>query len=205
MQATRQAILDYLRVHREGTVRELSREFGLTTTGIRQHLVILEGEGLVVYRDVKGRVGRPALAYRLTEEAEARYPKGYERLLVAILEAARETCSGELQARLVKAAAQRLAEPVPDAGHGTVGERAGAVATFLRSRGNVAAVEVSGSDVRVIQHTCPYSAAAKAAPVVCEMDVESLEQATGCEVHLEESVPMGADRCVFHLSKPALN
>lgn len=139
MQATRQAILDYLRVHREGTVRELSREFGLTTTGIRQHLVILEGEGLVVYRDVKGRVGRPALAYRLTEEAEARYPKGYERLLVAILEAARETCSGELQARLVKAAAQRLAEPVPDAGHGTVGERAGAVATFLRSRGNVAA------------------------------------------------------------------
>ncbi|MCA9856264.1 MAG: ArsR family transcriptional regulator, partial [Dehalococcoidia bacterium] len=47
MQSTRQAILDYLRMHREATVRDLSRELSLTTTGIRQHLSILEQDGLV--------------------------------------------------------------------------------------------------------------------------------------------------------------
>jgi len=38
MQTTRQQILDYLRLHREATVKDLSLLLGLTATGVRQHL-----------------------------------------------------------------------------------------------------------------------------------------------------------------------
>ena len=124
MQSTRQAILDYLRMHREATVRDLSRELSLTTTGIRQHLSILEQDGLVAYRDLKGRVGRPALAYRLTDAGEALYPKAYDRLAVALLEAAGEVCPDGLQEKLVVAAAGRLATPLPDASAGSLHARA---------------------------------------------------------------------------------
>ena len=47
MQATRQQILDYLRREGRVTVKELDRLLGLTSTGIRQHLTVLERDGLV--------------------------------------------------------------------------------------------------------------------------------------------------------------
>ncbi|HEY8490926.1 MAG TPA: winged helix-turn-helix transcriptional regulator, partial [Dehalococcoidia bacterium] len=61
MQATREAILRYLRREGRATVKELGRTLGLTSTGIRQHLTVLERDGLVESREERGRVGRPAL------------------------------------------------------------------------------------------------------------------------------------------------
>ncbi len=205
MQSTRQAILDYLRMHREATVRDLSRELALTTTGIRQHLAILEQDGLVAFRDLKGRVGRPALAYRLTDAGEALYPKAYGRLAVALLEAAAEVCPDGLQERLVVAAAGRLATPLPDASAGSLHARAETIAEHLRAEGNVVELEDSAREARIVQYTCPYLDAARVAPSVCEMDVCALKRATGCAVQLTESRPRGSDRCVFRLTLPAAN
>ena len=205
MQSTRQAILDYLRMHREATVRDLSRELSLTTTGIRQHLSILEQDGLVAYRDLKGRVGRPALAYRLTDAGEALYPKAYDRLAVALLEAAGEVCPDGLQEKLVVAAAGRLATPLPDASAGSLHSRAELVANFLRADGNVVEMEDSAREARLVQYTCPYLDAARVAPTVCEMDVQSLQRATGCDVELTESRLHGDDRCVFRVTLPSAN
>jgi predicted ArsR family transcriptional regulator len=46
MQSTRQQILDHLHLEHRGTVKELARRLCLTPTGVRQHLSILEREGL---------------------------------------------------------------------------------------------------------------------------------------------------------------
>jgi len=207
MQITRQAILDYLRVHREATVRDLSRVLSLTTTGVRQHMAVLEGDGLVTFRDLKGRVGRPAQVYRLTEDGEARYPKSYDRLALAILDAAREVCDVDLYPRLVGATATHLATPVQGASSGSVAERAAVVTEHLRAEGSVAEVvsdpdgSASGTDeATIVQHTCPYLNAAILAPMVCAIDVASIEQATDCRVALLESRIEGSERCVFHLS-----
>jgi len=205
MQSTRQAILDYLRMHREGRVRDLSRELMLTTTGIRQHLAVLEEAGLVAFRDVKGRVGRPALVYRLTEEAEALYPKSYDRLAIAMLQSAREVCEGDLQERLIAAVGRRLASSFPDASTGSLASRAATAANHLRAEGNVVAVEESPGAVRIVQHTCPYQDAASVAPSVCAMDTERLTRATGCAVELTESRPLSGARCVFELTLPSTN
>lgn len=205
MQSTRQAILDYLRMHREANVRDLSRELLLTTTGIRQHLAVLEEAGLVTFREEKGRVGRPALVYRLTEDAEALYPKAYDRLVIAMLRSAREVCEGDLQERLIAAVGRRLAASFPDASTGLLAIRAAAAADHLRAEGNIVSVEESPSAVRIVQHTCPYQDAASAAASVCAMDKERLSSATGCEVELVESRPEGAERCVFELTLSAAN
>ncbi len=199
MQPTRQTILDHLRVHREATVRELSRALALTTTGVRQHMALLEREGLITFRDVKGRVGRPAQLYRLTEEGEALYPKSYDRLALAVLDAAREVCEGDLYPRLLTATAARLALPLTPASAGSMADRAAAVVEHRRAEGNVA--EAVGATI--VQHTCPYPAAASLSLVVCAMDVEAIAQATGCEVELTECLRDGAGRCVFNLALSA--
>jgi len=198
MQSTRQAILDYLRVHREATVRDLSRVLELTTTGVRQHMDVLERGGLVTFRDVKGRVGRPAQMYRLTDDGEALYPKSYECLAIAVLDAAREVGEGDMYPRLMEATAARLAVPLMPASSGTAADRAVAIAERRRADGNV--VEAIGPTI--VQHTCPYLAAALLTPVVCAMDVEAIGHATGCQVELTEGLRDGSDRCVFELALP---
>ena len=61
MQTTRQRILEHLQRHGQGTVKDLGQTLGLTSTGIRQHLTVLERDGLVLAREERGRVGRPTL------------------------------------------------------------------------------------------------------------------------------------------------
>ncbi len=78
MQVTRQDILDHLRRHGSGSVKELGQLLGLTSTGIRQHLTILERDGLIEAREERGRVGRPALVYTLTPQGDSLYPKKYD-------------------------------------------------------------------------------------------------------------------------------
>ena len=51
MQSTRQQILEYLQRHGRGTVKELGELLDLTSTGIRQHLTVLERDGLVEVHD----------------------------------------------------------------------------------------------------------------------------------------------------------
>ncbi|MSQ42459.1 MAG: ArsR family transcriptional regulator [Dehalococcoidia bacterium] len=62
MQTTRQQILDFVREHGEGSVRDLGAHLHLTPTGVRQHLAILQREGLLDSHELRGHVGRPALA-----------------------------------------------------------------------------------------------------------------------------------------------
>lgn len=232
MQATRQAILDYLRANREGTVRDLSETFHFTPTGIRQHLAVLARDGLVVSRDLKGRVGRPALVYRLSEDGEALYPKGYNRLAVALLEAATDVCDDDAsRACLLTALTTRLGATLPDATTGTLLDRATAIADHYRAEGNIVTVEEPPSplhpeatptadapsdesrpaddrpadhptEVLLVQHTCPYLQAAEASPLVCEVDIAALERATACAVTLVTSRPHGDDHCTFRLALP---
>ena len=56
MQATRQQILDYIRRQGRATVKDLDGYLSLTSTGVRQHLTVLEREGLVAAQEKRGRV-----------------------------------------------------------------------------------------------------------------------------------------------------
>src|SRR5688500_12108027 len=89
MQATRQEILDYIRRHGEATVRSLAPVLNLTSTGIRQHLAVLERDGLVFVRETRGRIGRPALVYSLTPAGDALFPNRYDDLSNLLLDEVR--------------------------------------------------------------------------------------------------------------------
>src|SRR3990172_11624065 len=95
MQATRRQILEYLQRHGSGTVKELGELLGLTSTGIRQHLTVLERDALVTAHEERGRVGRPTLVYSLTAEADSLFPKTYDLLASVLLEEIRATDGNE--------------------------------------------------------------------------------------------------------------
>src|SRR3972149_6086411 len=111
MQSTRQHILEYLQRQGRATVKELGSLLGLTSTGIRQHLTVLERDGLVDAREERGRVGRPTLAYSLTEKADALFPKTYDALAAVLLEEIRCSQGNERLHDLLHKVAERMAAP----------------------------------------------------------------------------------------------
>ena len=70
-------VLLTLKKRGEARAEEIAEALGITPSGVRQHLSVLRAEGLVAYRKIRAGPGRPKFAYRLTERAEALFPKAY--------------------------------------------------------------------------------------------------------------------------------
>ena len=103
-------MLEHLRLTRGATVRELCSVLGLTATGVRQHLTILEHEGLVDSEEVRGRVGRPAHRFALTRRGDAMFPQGYDDLGNALIEEIRARYGPEGLQSIVGGVAARLTD-----------------------------------------------------------------------------------------------
>ncbi len=200
MQATRQRILDYLRRHAEATVRVLGEHVGLTSTAIRQHLTVLERDGLVEAREERGHVGRPALVYRLTPGGDALYPKKYDDLANALIEEARQLLGPDALQRLMKNVAARFSAPyLPRLEGKPTGERLELVAQIVEERGNVAEAAWSGDDFLIKMHTCPFWSVATKNSAVCALDVEFVRQIAGADARLSTSLLRGDGCCTFRI------
>jgi predicted ArsR family transcriptional regulator len=206
MQATRKQILDYLRRHRQATVRELSATLGLTATGIRQHLTVLERDGLVEAHEERGHVGRPALVYCLTEQGDGIYPKKYDQLANLLLEEVREMAGAQGLQTVLRRVAARLAEPYIDRVEGkTLPERVSETREIIRDRGCLADFENEGGDWLIMQHTCPFPNVASRNSSVCALDVEFVRQLVGADARLIKSLLRDDDSCTYRirLEQPA--
>ena len=201
MQATRQDILDYLRRHAEATVKALGEHLGLTSTGIRQHLTVLERDGLVEAREERGHVGRPALVYRLTQTGDAIYPKKYDELANALIEEARHLLGPDALQQLMKNVAARFsAQYLPRLEGQPAVERLEMVAQIIQERGNVVAQSVwSGDDLLIEKHTCEFWNVATKNSAVCALDVEFVRQLAGQDARLSTSLLRGDDCCTFRI------
>lgn len=207
MQDTRRRILDYLRRHGRGTVKELGEVFGLTSTGIRQHLTVLERDGLVEAREERGKVGRPALVYRLTSLGDALYPKLYDLLANTLLQEVRAMAGAQGQQNLYRRVAARFAEPylqrVEDR---PLEERVQETCAIINERGCLCECLPAGEgDWLIQQYACPFPNVAAANPGVCALEVEFVRRLTGgADVRLVSSLVRGDRTCTYRVRPAAL-
>ncbi|MCH8025187.1 MAG: helix-turn-helix domain-containing protein [Chloroflexi bacterium] len=200
MQATRQQILDYLRRHGRATVKDLDSHLSLTSTGVRQHLTVLEREGLVEAQEERGRVGRPALVYRLTEQGDAVYPKSYDELANVLLEEVRELAGGQALQTLLRRVATRFADPYRErVENRPIGERVQEASRIIGERGCLSECVQDGDDWLIRQYTCPFPKVAGKNSCVCSLDVEFIRQLVGADARLTTSLLRGDRACTFRI------
>jgi len=206
MQATRQEILDYLRRRGQATVRDLGAHLGLTPTGIRQHLTVLERDGMIEAREERGRVGRPALVYRLTSAGDGLFPKKYDALANTLIDEARALLGPEALQKLMKNVAARFAEPYMARLEGkSPNERTEEATKILQERGCMAERSWDGEDLLIAQHACPFPNVATRNSAVCALDVEFVRRLVGADARLTTSLLRGDDACTYRIrtAKPA--
>ena len=205
MQATRQQIVDFLRRQGRATVKELDAHLGLTSTGVRQHLTVLEREGLVEAQEERGHVGRPALVYRLTVKGDALYPKKYDQLANMLLEEVRELAGSQALQTLLHRVAGRFAEPYrARLGDKSLAERVDEAARIIRERGSEADCVQEGDGWLIRQSTCPFPQVAGQNSCVCALDVEFVRQLTGADARLTTSLLRGDQACTYRIREVAV-
>lgn len=201
MQATRQEILEYLRRHGEATVRELGDLLGLTSTGIRQHLTVLDRDGLVAVRETRGRVGRPALVYSLTPEGNTLFPSRYDDLSNLLIEEIRAIAGSQgLQSVLMRVAA-RSAEPYEARlKNKDLGGRVKEATAIINERGCIADCETGvHGEYYINQFTCPFPNVARCHSGVCALEVDFVRRLSGGDARLVRSLLRGDKSCTYRV------
>lgn len=186
--------------HGRATVKELGALLGLTSTGIRQHLTVLERDGLVEAREERGRVGRPTLVYSLTPQADALFPKRYDDLAGLILEEVRAEEGNERLHHLLGRVAQRLAEPYSDRVQGKdLSERVRETARIMEEQGCLVDLSENDGAFFIDEYTCPFPKIAENDRAVCALHVEFVRNLSGGDTRLTRSLLRGERSCTYRI------
>jgi predicted ArsR family transcriptional regulator len=200
MQTTRQEILQHLQRNGRATVKELGQLLGLTSTGIRQHLTVLERDGLVLAHEERGGVGRPTLVYALTDKAEALFPRSYDELANNLLEEIRASEGRERMYQILHRVAERMADAYWERVQGKdTAERVKETAAIMQEQGCLVDWTENDGEFLLNEYTCPFPKVAKQDSSVCALHVDFVRRLTGADTRLAQSLLRGQRACTYRI------
>jgi predicted ArsR family transcriptional regulator len=199
-QTTRGRIVEELRRRKTASAIDLAGHFGLSPNAIRQQLVVLERDGLVVEKSVRRGRTKPTYEFSLTGEAEKLFPQRYDKMLGAVLREVKEQFGDDgvgkvfdgIAKRAVAKSKQRITAP------DTQG-RVAQLTEVLRENGVVADYSLIDGGVALHEHNCPYSEVVKEHPEVCSVIHHVLDEAVGGKHVQTDSIATGGKECRFEV------
>ena len=202
MSETRMRILQLLKMRAGMTIGQLKEALHISQMGIRQHLTILEAEGLVKhYREKQGR-GRPPHIYQLTDAANSLFPTTYANFAVGLMhEVAKfngpgfinKVFRGRMKSQL-QTYQQRLQGKA-------LSERVKELAHIRDEEGYMARFDEDENDYVLTEHNCPIALIAQEYPNVCEIETALFRQSLGAKVVRVEHLMQGSHKCCYRISK----
>jgi predicted ArsR family transcriptional regulator len=203
-QSTRGKIVAELRRRGFASAADLAREFGLSPNAVRQQLVVLERDGLVVEKPVRRGPTKPTLEFSLTGEADKLFPQAHDKMLDAVLREVRDQFGGPaverifdgLSRKAVERARQRITAQEPE-------QRVAQLTQMLRDSGVVAEYSLIDGGFALHEHNCPYSGVAKEHPEMCQVIHHVIDETIGGEHTQTESLATGGKECRFEMKPTA--
>lgn len=193
-----------LKQHGTATISQLAEDLGLTGEAVRQQLLQLQREGWVEPANrgsAPARTGRPAMSYRLTEAGDHLFPKHYDSLAVAVIDAVAEELGTEAALRVLERVSNdRVAVVAPSVEGLGLNERVQALRSWYLDDDPFMDVAGDGEDLLLIERNCPFLNTAMRRPALCSVSVNALTRLLGRRVHRQEKFQNGDGRCVFRVS-----
>ena len=203
MSETRMRILQLLKMRANMTVGQLTAALHISQMGVRQHLAILEAEGLVEhYQEKQGR-GRPPHVYQLTDQANSLFPTTYANFAVGLMhEVAKFNGPGFIN-KVFRGRMKAQLEAYQLRFEGkTLCERVKELARIRDEEGYMARFDENSDDYVLIEHNCPIAVIAREYPHVCEIELALFRHSLGVKVVREEHLMQGSHRCCYRIPKP---
>lgn len=200
---SRKAITLALKKKGNMTVDELSREVRITPMGVRQHLFVLERNGIVDYIVRKQGVGRPGFLYRLTERAENLFPNDYANLSLDLLRDIEENEGRAKIEELLRRTKDRvLSEKIKSfSGMTKLSERVSHLVDMLKEDKEIVELEEDDKQFRLKKFTCPIPRVAVKYREACASHLELYQGLLGRNVELQQTIAEGAQSCDYLIPK----
>ena len=196
---TRKKIIMLLKKSEHLTVAEMSKEMGITTMAVRQHLMSLEKRGFISYISQKAGIGRPVFLYSLTEKAIDHFPKGYGDLARDLLETIARLDGSDKIARLFGERNNKLLksmQPSIDMSAPLEG-RVRSLADLLNDRGCMADVSVQGDSIEIRLYNCLLRSVVSQYKEPCEHEQALFSQLLDAEVSCTQCQRDGGPSCRY--------
>jgi predicted ArsR family transcriptional regulator len=186
------------------TIAKLAEELQLTGEAVRQQLLQLQREGWIEAKITRGldrlRTGRPATSYNLSEAGDHLFPKHYDALNVALIDAMTEELGPEATLRVLRhVAEEKIAANEPAVRDLPLGERVRVLRDWYLDSDPYMETEEAEGGYRLIERNCPFFNTAMRRPALCSVSVNALTRLLGVRVRREEKFQNGNGRCVFRV------
>ncbi|MFQ6013809.1 MAG: helix-turn-helix transcriptional regulator [Anaerolineae bacterium] len=200
MQESRQQILETIKVQGQATIDQLAKALQLKPITIRHHVALLEGEGFITSRKVRGKVGRPYLVFSMTEKGNELFPKSYHLLASRLLAKVKELEGEEKVRSILQDIGKELADTLgPEIRGNDPKERVSQVIEHLAKEGYLIQPEEGKIGYILRVYNCPYRYVAHQHPEICELDQILLQELLGKSLKRRASVSEGDPSCVYAL------
>jgi predicted ArsR family transcriptional regulator len=186
------------------TIAKLAEELQLTGEAVRQQLLQLQREGWIEAKITRGldrlRTGRPATSYNLSEAGDHLFPKHYDALNVALIDAMTEELGPDATLRVLRhVAEEKVAANEPAVRDLPLGERVRVLRDWYLDSDPYMETEEAEGGYRLIERNCPFFNTAMRRPALCSVSVNALTRLLGVRVRREEKFQNGNGRCVFRV------
>lgn len=203
--STRQSILQLLRRHGEMTALDLSEQLCVGAVGVRQHLALLEREGMVRVAGLRRSVGRPSHLYTLTQEAEERFPKHYDRFALELLTYLHATGGDEAVDQVLASRREALARDLrPHLAGKSRRDQVATLAAILAEQGYMCEWEEDEDGSFVLtEYNCPVDCVARRHQQLCIQEAALYEDLLGVPVSREGTIAQGSPCCRYRIPAQA--
>jgi predicted ArsR family transcriptional regulator len=209
---SQQDILSRLKTRGPLSVRMLAASLGITTVGVRQHLVALQEEGLVKQAEITtqpnpGR-GRPVLPWRLTGAGHRQFPDAHADITVTLISSVREIFGETGLETLIDQSAERTLRHYQQAlsGAGSISQRLDILSKLRSEEGYMCELKNLGTGSwLLIENHCPVYAAANACQSFCRSELEIFKTVLEEFASIERinHIMEGARRCAYRITARA--
>jgi predicted ArsR family transcriptional regulator len=186
------------------SVKTLAEILGVTTMGVRQHLVLLESTGLVESLPEQPQPrGRPLKTWKLTQKAHERFPDTHAQITTELILSVRELLG---ESALDKIIEKRTADTFKQYSacldeQNSLSGKVSALAKLRTDEGYMAEVIEDDGQYLLLEHHCPICIAAKTCQGFCRSELEVFQKLFKniALVDREDHLLNNARRCSYRI------
>jgi predicted ArsR family transcriptional regulator len=197
-------LLYYLKIMQQAGLEELASVMKVSRMAVHKHLALLQQRALVESTEIRGRVGRPRIVYRLTSQSKSVFPKSYSAIATHALDFieknmgknAVEQVLYERQSELYDQYYKRLKGLNFD-------KQVKELARIRDEEGYIAESKKSKSDGKhiLLEYNCPIIHIAEKHWEACSTETELFEKLLGAKIETTHRAAKGDSVCKFMIKE----
>jgi len=197
----KQGILLYVKRRPGASLTEIAEGLGLSKAAAHGHLTRLESDGLLARRYLTGKVGRPQVAFELTDSGRSLFPQAYSEMSLSALRYVERRLGRPAVSELLTERAHEVADRQRSRlRDGTLPRKVEELARIRTEGGYMAELGPrSRGSVELLEHNCPVLAIAGEFPEACEIERRMFESLLGASVQTSHRVVAGDPVCRFRI------